>query len=329
MVFPPVSIDKVYLSSPVLMAPMVGLSTRPFRILALRHGCALAAGEMIASEYLVRTRPDQRREFRVWEEERPSALQIVGSRVEAMVDAGRMLEDFGARIVDINMGCPVRKIVKGGGGVALMRNPERAARIVTAIRDRVSVPVTVKIRAGWDEGEMVAPQFAKRMEEAGAAAIAVHARVSSRKHSGAPRLDVIAAVKEAVDVPVIGNGGLKTPEDARHMLEVTGCDAVMFGRGAIGDVWLFDRTARYLETGEMPPAPSPEERHAVFSEHLRLLAREYGAERGVVRFRKCVPHYLKGVRGAREARHSMLALTDPDEVIAAAARILLAGCRDS
>jgi nifR3 family TIM-barrel protein len=302
---------------------MVGLSTRPFRILALRHGCALAAGEMVASEYLVRARPEQRAEFRVWEEERPSALQIVGARVEAMVDAARMLEDFGAGIVDINMGCPVRKIVKGGGGVALMKTPPLAARIVSAIRSRVSVPVTVKIRAGWADDEVTAPAFAMAMQDAGAAAVAVHARVRSRKHSGAPRLDVIAGVKEAVDIPVIGNGGLKTPEDARHMLEATGCDGVMFGRGAIGDVWLFRRTAHYLATGEEPPAPTPRERLQVFSEHLRLLTREYGAERGVVRFRKCIPHYLKGVPGAREARHAILGFTDPEDVIEAARQVLV------
>jgi len=323
MVFPPFSIGNVYLSSRVLMAPMVGLSTRPFRILALRHGCALAAGEMIASEFLVRARPEQRREFRVWEDERPSALQIVGSRVVAMVDAARMLEDFGADIVDINMGCPVRKITKGGGGAALMKDPAHAARIVSAVRKAVSVPVTVKIRAGWDENEITAPGFAKAMVEAGAMAVAVHARTRSRKHSGAAQLDVIAAVKAGVDVPVIGNGGLKSPEDARHMLDVTGCDAVMFGRGAVGDVWLFEQTARFLAGGEEAAPPSPEERHAVFAEHIRLLAREYGPERAVVRFRKCIPHYLKGVPGAREARHTMLGLTETEDVIRAARELML------
>jgi len=305
------------------MAPMVGLSTRPFRIIALRHGCALAAGEMIASEFLVRARPDQTAEFRVWENEQPSALQIAGARVEAMVDAARMVEDFGAQIVDINMGCPVRRVTKGGGGAALMKDPALAGRIVSAVRAGVSVPVTVKIRAGWDEGEMTAPGFARAMVDAGAQAVAIHARDRSRKHSGAPRLEVITAVKAAVDVPVIGNGGLKTPEDARHMLDVTGCDAVMIGRGAVGDVWLFDRTAQFLATGEAPAPPSPEERHAVFAEHIRLLAREYGAERAVVRFRKCIPHYLKGTRGAREARNTMLSLTETEDVIEAARRVML------
>jgi len=278
---------------------------------------------MIASEYLVRARPDQRMEFRITEEERPSALQLVGARREAMVDGARMLEDFGAEIVDINMGCPVRKITKGGGGAALMSNPTLAGRLVSAIRSHVSVPVTVKIRAGLDEGETNAPEFAKAMEDAGADAVTVHARARSRKHSGAPHLPVIAAVKAAVGVPVIGNGGLMTPEDARHMVAETGCDAVMIGRGAVGDVWLFERTARFLATGRAPPAPSPEERLAVFAEHLDLLVRECGRERAVVRFRKCVPHYLKGVRGAREARHTMLSLTEPEDVVEAARGILL------
>ncbi|MEN8149483.1 MAG: tRNA-dihydrouridine synthase [Planctomycetota bacterium] len=305
------------------MAPMVGLSTRPFRILALRHGCALAAGEMIAAEFLVRAKPEQRREFVVRPAERPSSLQVVGSRIEAMVDAARMLEEFGAAIVDVNMGCPVRKIVRGGGGVALMKNVSRAARIVSSIRRSVSVPVTVKIRAGGEGEYVAAPEFAAAMADAGAAAIAVHARAPSRRHSGAPRLDVLAEVVESVDVPVIGNGGLKTPEDAAHMRRVTGCDAVMFGRGAIGDVWLFERTARFFADGEIPSGPPPAERLAVFTEHLELTIREYGAQRGVVRFRKCVPHYLREVHGAREARHALTTLTDPARIIATARRLLL------
>lgn len=323
MVFPTFNIGNVNLPSRVLMAPMVGLSTRPFRILALRHGCALAAGEMVAAEFLVRAKPEQRREFAVWAEEKPSALQIVGARLEAMVDAAMMLEEFGAAIVDLNMGCPVRRIVRGGGGVALMKDPSHAAKLVEAVRARVRVPVTVKFRAGGEGEYAGAPEFAAVMESAGASAVAVHARAPSKRHSGAPRLDVLAEVVNTVAIPVIGNGGLRSPEDAEHMRRVTGCDGVMFGRGAVGDVWLFERTARYLAEGTLPAEPSVEERLEVFTEHLQLTVKEFGTRGGVVRFRKIVPHYLKGMHGAREARNEMVTQTDPEAIIETARRLLL------
>jgi tRNA-dihydrouridine synthase len=204
-----------------------------------------------------------------------------------------------------------------------MKKASHAAMLVTAIRERVDLPVTVKIRAGGEAGYAKAPEFARTMQEAGAEAVAVHARAPSRKHSGAPRLSAIGEVKAAVSVPVIGNGGIRTPEDAVRMRRETDCDAVMIGRGGIGDVWLFARAAAALERGEVPPLPDGAERLAVFTEHLQLTVNEYGRDRGVVRFRKCVPHYLRDVRGAREGRHAVITLTDPAEIIEAARRLLL------
>jgi len=304
------------------MAPMVGLSTRPFRILALRHGCALAAGEMLNSEYLVRAGPEERERIRVRPDEHPAALQIVGARREAMSESAAILEDLGADVLDVNMGCPVKRITKGGGGVALMDDFGKAARIVAELVRRVRVPVTVKIRAGGADASRDAAEFARVLVQAGARAVAIHARTKSARHRGAPMLDAIRRVKAAVDVPVIGNGGIRAPEDAAAMLEATGCDGVMIGRGAIGDVWLFERTARYLATGDPGPDPSGEEKLAVFAEHLRLMVEEYGERDGVVRFRKCVPHYLKGMPGAREGRRDLVGEPRADAVIERAREIL-------
>lgn len=322
MVFPPLNIGKLQLASSVLMAPMVGLSTRPFRILARRHGCALTAAEMVASEYLVRSEPQERETYRVQELERPSAIQIVGARPPVMVEAAAMLVDLGADVLDVNMGCPVRKIVQGGGGAALMKKPALAAEIIRGIKARVDVPVTAKMRAGWEEGGREAITLARALEDAGVDALTVHARTRESRHRGAPLLDVLAAVKDAVSVPVIGNGGIGTPDDAVTMLTESRCDGVMIGRAGIGDVWIFERIAAFLSTGKEPAPPSGEVRAETLALHLRLLIEEEGEEKAVVIFRKCIPHYLKGMRGAREARHRLCSAGSAEEVILTARELL-------
>lgn len=324
MVVPPLSIGNLNLDSCVLMAPMCGLTTRPFRILARRHGCALSAAEMIAAEHLVRASEESRRRYAVTPAERPVTLQVVGARPEAMADSAAMLEDLGADVVDVNMGCPVRRIVKGGGGSALMREPALAARIVRAMVRRVRVPVTVKLRAGTDEGCLNAADVARVVAEEGAAAVSVHARTPGQRHRGSPRLEVIREVAAAVRVPVVGNGGVRTADDARTMLRETRCAGVMVGRAAIGDVWIFERLARALDGAEPAAPPGAEERADVLQEHLELLVREYGAERAVLMFRKCVPHYLRGTPGAREARHRLVSMGTPRDVVRAAREALLA-----
>ncbi len=322
MVFAPLDLGKLHLPSAVLMAPMVGLSTRPFRILARRHGCGLAAAEMVASEYLVRSEPGDRESLRVRPEERPCALQIVGARPPVMAEAAAMLEDLGADVIDLNMGCPVRKIVQGGGGAALLKDPALAGRIAEAVRARVSVPVTAKIRAGWDAAGIEGPILAKVLESSGVDAVVVHARVKDRKHRGAPRLDLLAEIRSEIGIPVVGNGGIVLPGDARRMIDETGCHGVMIGRAGIGNVWLFEQVAALLETGELPPPPSGSDRADTLAEHLRLLIEEEGEERGVIIFRKCLPLYLKGMRGAREARQRLCSVGSAKEVIRTARQLL-------
>jgi tRNA-dihydrouridine synthase B len=272
----------------------------------------------------VRSEAEDRETYRVQERERPSALQIVGARPPVMVEAAAMLVDLGADVLDINMGCPVRKIVTGGGGAALMKKPALAAEIVTRVKRRVNVPVTVKMRAGWERGGEEAITLARALEDAGVDAIALHARTRESRHRGAPLLDVLAAVKQAVRVPVVGNGGIITPADAEKMLTESGCDGVMIGRAGIGDVWLFERTAAYLASGEEPPAPPGAVKAEVLCEHLRLLIEEEGEEKAVIMFRKCIPHYLKGMPGAREARQRLCSAGSAEEVTRTA-RLLLGG----
>ncbi len=325
MVFAPLHIGKLQLASCVLMAPMVGLSTRPFRILARRHGCALTAAEMVSSEYLVRSEPSDREAHRVLEEEHPTALQIVGARPAVMVEAAAMLVDLGADVLDVNMGCPVRRIVKGGGGAALMKDPALAASIIAGIKARVDVPVTAKMRAGWEHGGQEAIVLARALEDAGVDAITVHARTREDRHRGAPLLCVLRAVKDAVSIPVIGNGGISTPADAVTMLTRSGCDGVMIGRAAVGDVWIFERIAAFLATGREPGPPSGETRAETLCLHLRLLIEEEGEKKAVILFRKCIPHYLKGIPGAREARQRLCSAGSAEEVTRTARQLLAPG----
>ncbi len=281
---------------------MAGITDRAFRILAREHGCGLVCTEMISDQALLYGNPKTNILLDCRGEQGPISMQIFGSRVEYMARAAEIVAGRGADIIDINMGCPTPKIVKNGEGAALMRNPALAADIVAAVVERVDCPVTVKMRKGWDEASVNAVELARLVVRAGAAAVTVHGRTREQLYSGRADWEIIRRVREAVDVPVIGNGDVRSPEDAARMLEETGCDGVMIGRAAMGNPWIFSRTLHYLATGELLPEPTPKMRRETAIRHYMLLVETKGEEVANREMRKHLAWYVKGMRGAARLR---------------------------
>ena len=290
----------------VLLAPMAGVTEAPFRGICKRFGAGLTYTEMVSVKALSYT-PDNRRTRELLSfapEETPCAVQVYGSEPDLMAEqvallAARYGDDIA--VIDINMGCPVTKVVAKGEGSALMRDPAAAAAIVSAVAAASSLPVTVKIRSGWDDAHINAAEFARAMEAAGAAAIAVHGRTREQFYHGKADWDVIGAVKAAVDVPVVGSGDLFSAADVRDMLQRTGADAAMVARGAQGNPWIFREALALLETGEAVDPPTSLERIDMAREHARALV-EFGGRRAFVRMRKHVAWYIAGMPGAARMR---------------------------
>ncbi|WP_161823333.1 tRNA dihydrouridine synthase DusB [Sporotomaculum syntrophicum] len=296
------SIGHLVLANPVVAAPMAGVTDRAFRMLAAEHGCGLVYTEMISDQALIYGNPKTNLLLNLSGETGPICVQIFGSQVEYMVRAAEIVADRGADIIDINMGCPTPKIVRNGEGASLMRHPELAARIVEAIVNRVDCPVTVKMRKGWDDTSVNAVELARLVVQAGAAAVAVHGRTREQFYSGEADWGIIRQVCEAVSVPVIGNGDVRTPEDAERMLKETGCHAVMIGRAAAGNPWLFSSTVHYLATGELLPCPTLQMRQETAIRHYKLLVETKGEDVANREMRKHLAWYIKGLRGAAGLR---------------------------
>jgi tRNA-dihydrouridine synthase B len=297
-------IGTVELETPVIAAPMAGVSNAPYRLLAREAGAGLVCSEMISAKGLVYS-PDRTRPLLDYDPaEKPISFQIFGSEPAFMARAAQYIEGLGADIIDINMGCPVSKVVRGGEGCALMQNPSLAGDIITAVKSVVAVPVTVKIRKGWDDARVNAVEMAVLAAEKGAAAVMVHGRTREQFYGGKADWQIIREVVQAIDIPVIGSGDIFSPQDALNMLRQTGCAGVMVARGALGNPWIFSGIAALLE-GKEPRDPPPQEKIQMALRHMDLLVAFKGEKVGIREMRKHASWYSKGLRGSALARQEI------------------------
>lgn len=306
------AIGNVKLASPWLLAPMAGFTDAAMRTLCEEQGAALTYTEMVSAKGLYYGSSKTEEITYIPEGAGPTAIQIFGSEPDVMAYAARALDDLPNAVLDINMGCPVPKVVRNGEGSALMKDPGLVYDIVKAAVGAASKPVTVKIRKGFEEGRANAAEVARAAEAAGCAAVAVHGRLRSEYYSGKADRSIIKEVKEAVSIPVIASGDVTDAESGMSMLRETGCDMVMIGRGALGNPWLFrDLNAAYR--GEpAPPAPSDEEKIAMMARHLEMICELKGERTGVKEFRKLIIRYTKGMRGASALRRRACDITEYD-----------------
>lgn len=324
-------IGKTLLKHGLMLAPMAGVTDRTFRRICLAHGAEYAVSEMISAKALCYEQRSKRKDASssataalaaVFKEDMPLALQIFGHEPEFMAEATKMLESGEYRgclsdafpvAIDINMGCPVKKITSNGEGSALMKDPALAADIARAVVSATKLPVTAKIRAGWDSESVNAVEVAKRLEDAGVAAICVHARTRNQFYHPGIDIRVISDVKQAVSVPVIGNGDIYSAEDAARMLDETGCDGIMIGRGAMGDPWIFERIVAKFE-GREYLAPTNEEKIGLALRQLETMIRERGERAGFAEGKKHMAWYVTGMRGSAAARNEIMCAESSEAV---------------
>ena len=310
-------IGPYQLKNNLVVAPMAGVTDRPFRQLCKLMGAGMAVSEMVASNSLLWGSEKTRRRANHEGEVDPISVQIAGADPQMMADAARYNVDQGAQIIDINMGCPAKKVCNVMAGSALLQNEPLVKRIIEAVVKAVAVPVTLKIRTGWDRSNRNAIAVARIAESAGIQSLAVHGRTRACGYTGDAEYDTIAAVKAAVNIPVIANGDITTPEKAKHVLAYTGADAVMIGRAAQGRPWIFREIEHYLKTGTHLPAPEVGEIHRVLVAHLHDLYAFYGEHTGVRIARKHISWYTRGLAGSASFRHAMNQLQICAEQLAA------------
>lgn len=311
---PPLRVGSVVVDPPVVLAPMAGLTTSPFRRLCREAGCGLVVSPLLSAYAIVYDNAKTRQLMRYVEDERPVAVQLFGADSRIVSEAARRVEQTGVDLLDLNMGCPVRKTTKTGAGCALMRDPGRAAVLAEAVVGAVSIPVTVKTRLGWNQQERTVEPLARRLEAAGIAALTVHGRYGSQGYRGRADWAAIGRVKAGVTIPVIGNGDVRTPEDAAALRRQTGCDGVMIGRAAAGDPALFTRVAHYLRTGELLPPPPPAQRIETALRHARLLSEWTGEYLAVLEMRHHLAAYLRGLPRASRVRRQVHQATTLAEI---------------
>lgn len=296
------NIRNVKIDNPYILAPMAGVTDLPFRLLCKEQGAGLLCMEMISAKALQYKNKNTKALLAIHPKEYPVSLQLFGSDPKIISEQAKRIEELPFQILDINMGCPVPKVVKNGEGSALMKNPKLVYEIVYQTARAIQKPVTVKIRKGFDDACINAVEIAKIIEEAGGAAVAVHGRTREQYYSGKADWEIIRQVKEAVSIPVIGNGDVTSGEKALEMRERTGCDGVMIGRGAQGNPWIFHELLEYDRTGKLPPRPSKEQIKETMLRHARLQLEFKGEYLGIREMRKHVTWYTKGMEGSAKLR---------------------------
>ena len=307
-------IGNVELENRYILGPMAGVTDLPFRLLCREQGAGLLCMEMVSAKAIMYNNRSTEQLLTIHPDERPVSLQLFGSDPKIMSEMAKRIEERPFAILDINMGCPVPKVVKNGEGSALMKDPKLVYEIVSSMVKAIEKPVTVKIRKGFDDDHVNAVEIARIIEEAGAAAVAVHGRTREQYYSGKADWDIIRQVKEAVSIPVIGNGDVTSPERAEELVRRTGCDGVMIARGAQGNPWIFSEMITYEETGVVPPRPGKEELKEMMLRHARLQLEYKGEYSGIREMRKHVAWYTKGIPGAARLREKINAVESLGEL---------------
>lgn len=311
-----IKIGNVEIENSVFLSPMAGVTDLPFRLICKEHNCGMLYTEMINAKALCYDDENTKKMLNIESKEHPVAVQIFGSDPDSMGRAAKIMNEYPNEILDINMGCPVPKVVKNGDGSALMKDPKKAEKVLTAVVKNSKKPVTLKIRKGWDDNNVNAVEIAKIAESCGISALAIHGRTREQYYSGKADWDIIRKVKENINIPVIGNGDIFEVEDAKKIIELTDCDAIMIGRGAQGNPWIFNRINHFIKTGEILPKPTIEEKISTAKKHIYLAVKEHGEYVAVREMRKHLGWYLKGLKNSASLRDEINKIESYEQVIA-------------